>query len=163
MSAFTLGQDHIDLLVTIAMRIPGFNPKYIDVPKTADMLGQRLWNENYASVNFRYAEHTPVPEYHWQPVAELQDGNALQTHHILQILQAVHCYEYQSCEHTDWSDGIAFWCMTAIRAWCERELDNRQVRKIRQYPQSTELEYDGIRDAAWEWDRDHGFGSVTTT
>jgi hypothetical protein len=156
MSAFTLGSDHIDLLITVAMRIPGFNEKYINIPKTADLLGQDLLNENFASVNHRYSEQEPVPEYHWTPVAEVQAAE-LDALLLLQILNAVHCYEYQSCEHPAWTDSKAFWVSQAIAAWVETKLTEHKWPK-------THLTIDGDRPPAfepppymaWEWDRSKG-------
>lgn len=156
MSAFTLGSDHIDLLITAAMRIAGFIEQYINIPKTADLLGQDLLNENFASVNYRYSEEEPVPEYHWQPVAEIQ-AEKLSALTLLQILNAVHCYEYQSCEHPTWTDSKAFWVAQAIEAWCETKLTEAK------WPKTT-LPYDRDKPPAfrapeymaWEWTREKG-------
>lgn len=153
MSAFTLGSDHIDLLITAAMRIPGFKPQYTDIPKTADLLGQDLLRENFASVNYRYSEEEPVPEYHWTPV-ELPEE--LEARHFLQILQASYCYGYQTCEHPVWQDSRAFWVCQAIEAWAEKELQTRRWPKDAGNPRDG-LEYRGIHRMAWEWDREKGF------
>jgi hypothetical protein len=154
MSCFTLGTDHIDLLITVAMRIPGFNG-----PKTADLLGQDLLNENFASVNYRYDEEEPVPEYHWTPVAEVQEEQ-LPAHVLLQILNAAHCYDYQTCEHPAWSDSRAFWVSQAIQAWVEMKLTEHRWPKQpplgdrRGTPIFNPPEY-----VAWEWDRSKGFAA----
>jgi hypothetical protein len=159
MSAFTLGTDHIDLLITVAMRIPGFNEQVVNIPKTADLLGQDLVDENYASVNYRYASHddpeTP-PEYHWQPVAEVQ-AEKLSALLLLQIINAVNCYDYQTCEHPAWTDSKAFWVSQAIAAWCETKLTELKWPKVtlphvlNRPPAFEPPEY-----MAWEWDRTKG-------
>lgn len=163
MSAFTLGSDHIDLLITVAMRIPGFNGQYINIPKTADLLGQDLLNENFASVNYRYSEEEPVPEYHWTPVAEVQ-AEHLSGHVLMQILNAAHCYDYQTCEHPAWSDSRAFWVSQAIQAWVETRLTELKWPK-------TQPDHDRTRPpafyppmyVAWEWDRSKGFATGEKT
>lgn len=157
MSAFTLGSDHIDLLVTAAMRIPGFNAQYINIPKTADLLGQDLMNECFASVNHRYTEQEPVPEYHWTPVAEVRE-QVPEGHILLQILNAAHCYGYQSCEHPAWTDSKAFWVMQAIEQWCEAGLTALKWPKTQPPHDRTKPPAFYPPDyVAWEWTREHGF------
>lgn len=156
MSAFTLGSDHIDLLVTVAMRIPGFNAQYINIPKTADLLGQQLLNENFKSVNHRYTEEEAVPEYHWTPVTELQReqiGPLL----LLQVLNAVHCYEYQSCEHPGWTDSLAFWASVAIQNWVEMKLTELKWPKSHApHDRNRPPEFRPPEYMAWEWSREKG-------
>jgi hypothetical protein len=156
MSAFTVGKDHIDLLVTVAMRIPGFDPKFINIPLTGTRLGQTLWTENYASVNYRYAEDTPVPEYIWESVPEVAEGQELHVGHLLQILKAANVYEYQSMEHPGWSDSASFWVTHSIISWCGAELDKAGVRKIRTRSEDPPT-YEGYRLMGGEWDRSKGF------
>lgn len=156
MSAFTLGSDHIDLLITAAMRIPGFNEQYIDIPETADLLGQNLMNECFASVNYRYTEQEAVPEYHWTPVAEVQ-VEQLSALVLLQILNAVHCYEYQSCEHPAWTDSKAFWVAQAIEQWVECKLTELRWPKVHRHgDRSRPPAFDPPAYMAWEWTREKG-------
>lgn len=159
MSAFTLGTDHIDLLVTVAMKIPGFNEKYINIPKTADLLGQELLNECYRSVNYRYESHNDpetVPEYHWTPVAELQQEN-LSALLLLQVLNAVHCYSYQSCEHPDWTDSKSFWVSEAIENWVEKKLTELKWPKVHRHgDRDRPPAFDPPSYMAWEWTREKG-------
>jgi hypothetical protein len=157
MSAFTVGSDHIDLMVTVAMRIPGFTEQYVNIPETADRLGQMLTNENYKSVNYRYDEQEEVPEYHWTPVAELQ-RESLGQMLLLQILKAAHCYDYQSCEHAGWKDSHAFWVSQAIQMWTEARLIEMGVAKVRDPWDSKRPPAFFYPDyIAWEWDRVKGF------
>jgi hypothetical protein len=153
MSAWTVGQDHIDLMVTAAMRLAGWNEKYINVPKTADTLGQELWQENFDSVNFRYSEQEPVPEYHWTPVAEIQEGE-LTPAHLVQLISAADCYDYQSCEHPAWSDSKAYWVTQAIKAWAEARLVGLGWPKVRIHGGEN---WKGWAEAAWGWSREDGF------
>lgn len=155
MSAWTVGQDHIDLLVTAAMRMAGWNEKYINIPLTADMLGADLWKENYRSVNHRYEERKRTPAYHWTPVAEIQEGE-LRPEHLLQIVHAVNCYDYQSCEHPGWSDSKAYWVCQALRQWAEAQLTAMNWPKESRYG-GMDPDWKGLDAAAWGWDREHGF------
>lgn len=157
MSAFTVGSDHIDLMVTAAMKMAGWNEKYINIPKTADLLGQDLLNENYASVNHRYTEQEEVPAYSWTPVSEYQVGT-LSTMQLFQVLNAAHCYDYQSCEHPAWSDSKAYWTSQAIQFWVEKQLAERGLKKVRSgRPGDTSEQYPGMRASdgqiLWEWSR----------
>lgn len=82
--------------------------------------GQMLWNENVRSVRHRYPdsapgelpggiedgecgylyEHRPWRDPQWNPV---------------QVLKAIACLEYQSCEHQGWPDSEAFSFLEALR------------------------------------------------
>lgn len=158
MSAFTVNNDHIDLMVTAAVRLSGYNEKYVDIPKAADGLGRDLLAENFASVNFRYREETPVPEYSWTPVAEVQAEGDLPVPVLLQILRAAHCYDYQSCEHPAWEASKAHRASRYIQEWVEDQLTARRWPKdagMRSEPPTWRgLHRDGI---VWEWDRSRGF------
>lgn len=158
MSAFTLGTDHIDLMVTAAMRMAGWNEKYINIPETADLLGRDLLKENYASVNYRYDERKRGPRYSWTPVAEYQQKE-LTLVQLLQILNAARCYDYQSCEHPGWSDSKAYWASQAIQMWVEKQLVERgQVKQRSGYPGDVHEDYPGMRVhddvILWEWSRE---------
>lgn len=157
MSAWTVSSDHIDLLTTAAMRLADWNPQYINVPLTADTLGQDLWKENFDSVNYRYDDHEPVPEYHWTPVAELQEEE-LRPEVLVEVIAAAHCYSYQSCEHPAWSDSKAYWTSEAILHWAESKLHERSWPKS---PRHGEMDWHGRNVAAWGWDRDHGFPTAS--
>jgi hypothetical protein len=116
MSAFIVGTDHIDCLVSAAldagMHQSGFGI-YWDGERVewhnADSVGAALLRENIASVSHRYADHgtdnlpgpipNPIPEdYIYQPCLKVDAA---------QVLKAIDCYEYQSCEHPGWNDSEA--------------------------------------------------------
>lgn len=150
MSAFTVGSDHIDLMVTVAMGISRWSPQYVDLAKLGDELGRELWKENYDSVNHRYAEQEQVPEYSWRPVVEyVQD---LTDRQLVQVLKAAHCYDYQTCEHPGWKDSKAYWVSQAIQAWAERELYSRGVTQSAE--RFGEKCWPGEDEALWEWSRE---------
>lgn len=119
MSAFVVNEEHIRYLVNAGMSRSitkgyglswdydemeeGFGP---DADEHLNRIGAMLWQENYASVNHRYGEshdgwrlysHKREPSRHFDPV---------------QVLKAIACYEYQSCEHEGWK-------VSQARSFCE--------------------------------------------
>ncbi|MEA5456723.1 hypothetical protein SPF06_18525 [Sinomonas sp. JGH33] len=158
MSAWIVSQDHIDLMVTVALRIAEFNPRYVDVAAAGDALGTDLWEENHRSVNHRYSESTPTPAYSWTPVADVEGGAPLVGAHLVQILKAVHCYDYQTCEHPEWTSSKAFYVSRTIEQWAERQLGamdwpEDEATVFPDHPPR----WRGMDDAAWGWDRENGF------
>lgn len=116
MSAFIVGTDHIDYLVAAAIdtsgRLGGFGVYWAGeriASHTADVVGAALLAENIASVSYRYADEgtgnlpgpipNPVPaDYVYRPFLQVDAA---------QVLKAIDCYEYQSCEHPGWHDAEA--------------------------------------------------------
>ena len=127
MSAFLVDRAHIDLLVFAALRFEvrwqrtetqwkhgvalHLTPRVTF--ETAEKVGRMLWRENVRSLRFRYPDHKlRAPRY-------LFDANALVRLDVwlarpadrklyAEILKAVHCYDYQSCEHDGWGKSEAF-------------------------------------------------------
>lgn len=91
---------------------------------TADAVGQMLADENYRSVNHRYAEDE-------DPEGFFAFDRAPVSVDPVQALKAIRCYEYQSCEHPEWENSEA-------RAFC----DALRLRMINKLP--------GYEEAAWE-------------
>ncbi len=125
MSAFIVANEHIAAMIHTAINgtsdsrpahpqasafagsFSWYNPQHrrevLDLG-SADQVGQMLLNENHASVNARYNEDEQPEEYrHVPPARKLTTAEAH---------KAIHCYEYQSCEHKGWKDSSA-------RAFCE--------------------------------------------
>jgi len=94
MSAWILSKHHIDAILTAyknwSIDRPGF--------EALDTLGQKLTNENYKSVNHRYGEEKKPPEYKFE---------VTKPYNPLQIVKAIHCLDYQSCEHPGWARSKA--------------------------------------------------------
>jgi hypothetical protein len=153
MSAFILGKDHIDYLVTAAIDL-GTNGWYgvyfttwgvrcrVDIT-SCDTVGTMLIKENIASVQYRYhgesLDTLPGPidktelldyEYHrFRPF----DGHDIDT--IAQVVKAVACYEYQACEHPEWEDsGAKRVCDAIVKGYIMR--------------------LPGYEDAQWEVERE---------
>lgn len=102
MSAFLVDKAHIDVIVGTAARW-----RVIQVDE-CDLIGGGLWTENARSVQARYAgllnddedaELGATRYYTWQP-----RGRVLAP---VEMLKALGCLEYQSCEHADWNSSPA--------------------------------------------------------
>ncbi len=103
---------------------------------TPDSLGRLLWDENVRSVSYRYPDDRPhdLPgpaDAPWlgEYTARTADLNfAIRTGRIrlADIVEAVACYRYQSCEHPEWHDSVAAsFCeeleAEALRIYARRE------------------------------------------
>lgn len=138
MSAYIVGKDHIDLLVSATVEAghnglrwyPVDNLRGLDLDdvhylrrdanaETADRIGAMLIGENIESVRFRYPDDTdeelPGPTvrhwkrpYTWEPVPA-----PLYT--AADVVMAVDGYEYQACEHPRWPVSEARLFCDALR------------------------------------------------
>jgi hypothetical protein len=124
MSAFVVSKAHIDFLIRAGLELDtrhrlswfdsvakpvwvpgGENPDYLERmgaarrelrPDTADQVGRMIWAENHRSVSYRYDEAQVCPDYSF--VFHLRPRRL----DPVQVLKALRCYEYQSCECPDW-------------------------------------------------------------
>lgn len=105
MSAFMVGNGHIDVLVNAIAQygITSKDARRLDYRA----LGQLLWDENARSVDHRYQETNPRDRY----VLHTTEGDL----DPVAVLKAVDCYIYQSCEHPGWEDSDAHTWMTRLR------------------------------------------------
>lgn len=114
MSAWIVSRAHIDVLVQALTADAGLTPG------NPDEIGRTLWTENLRSVAHLYPRdgdgERPGPidfkdadaeTYTYrEPSKVIEDGG---------ILNAAHCYAYQSCEHPGWADSIpAKWMTTLV-------------------------------------------------
>lgn len=128
MSAFVVGTKHIDYLVQAALlynRGPvGSNIEWAGKRVRSGILnevGAGLLAENIKSVAYRYGstENLPGPvplptpdTYQLRPVAHIDP---------VQVIKAIHCYEYQSCEHDRWAGSPAWkFCRELLAATTRR-------------------------------------------
>ena len=88
--------------------------------ETASLVGAMLWAENRRSVDHRYDEEEledcyEFAEYH---------GHYRQHGEIkpVDVLSALRCYEYQSCEHPEWEASEAHAFCEALRQLAIRSL-----------------------------------------
>ena len=101
MSAFICDMQTIDCIVTGMERYEVLSLAQdvmrgmvlIDSQKIKNAIGQKLLNENYRSVNYRYQESDIPPKYKWNELPHCTDGD---------ILGCIDCYEYQACETDDY-------------------------------------------------------------
>ena len=76
-------------------------------------IGQKLVDENFRSVNYRYTEQVEPEQFKLMVL--------LRTKYTpVAIIKACDCYNYQSCETRDWQETEAYAIMTALR---ERAID----------------------------------------
>jgi len=119
MSAFNIDHEHINVLVWAGLKDPRLGPLrwYWGTPtistelhpETAAATGQMLLDANADTLGHLYSDHGPYPAYTYR--APL--------HHSwteLEILNALHCYRYNSCEHPGWEDSPARAFVDALEA-----------------------------------------------
>lgn len=100
MSAWVVQQGHIDVLVN------GLAQYRLITPTDMRAVGQMLLHENYLSVNARYGEDDPTPSYQLRVTEASLDPR--------HVVAAIHCYEYQTCEHNGWAESDAHALMLAL-------------------------------------------------
>lgn len=130
MSAFVVGTDHIDYLVQAAIcygrgGYVSYGQRRVGLD-IADEVGADLLRENILSVMYRYPDSavdnlpgpipTPRPDeyrYHEGGLPKLEP---------VQVLQAIACYGYQSCEHPGWEASEAYRFCEHLKAAAIRQL-----------------------------------------
>lgn len=87
----------------------------------ADEVGRMLWQENYASICARYPDCAtgrglPGPAGLTKEEINAYEWTTPKTRMTpVEILKAVDCYAYQSCEHDEWEQGAAYAFCEALR------------------------------------------------
>ncbi|MGD9622373.1 MAG: hypothetical protein AB7G47_20310 [Mycolicibacterium sp.] len=130
MSAFVVHPEHINVLIWAGLR-PAINSNaeltwHYGNPtfqgrldhSTRNDIGRMLLAENVASINYRYNEDHPVPDYTYQPPQHTTWSPG-------ELLNAIHAYEHQACEHPEWSTSSA-------HQFC-RALERHVMRRIPGY------------------------------
>lgn len=137
MSAYLVHSDQIDLLVSagLARLIPHGCNIYSSVSEgasvnqhaeltveTATKFGKMLWAENLLSIHHRYPDTisnpdrmpcngpTNVAAYKFNPVGPTSLLTGIPRADVVAagvLVNAIHGYEYQSCEHPDWQGSLA--------------------------------------------------------
>jgi hypothetical protein len=110
MSAFIVNHKHIDALVSAMLDAhmsywDGHNRVYV-TRANAEEIGRILLEENVRSVLYRYGGRIGDDEK--QAAASYCFVYALRSRSPVQIIKAVHCLDYQSCETTDWETTLAW-------------------------------------------------------
>ena len=107
MSAYMVDREHIKYLVHAALKWG-----VIREPARAAEWAQRLWDENKASILYRYPDCKEDESRMPGTVGETYDfGDWPQElppyRDAVQVIKACHCYEYQACEHPGWETSLA--------------------------------------------------------
>jgi hypothetical protein len=110
MSAFIVSNEHINALVSymVTKQISYWNEQE-RVPVTrfnAEEVGRILLNENVRSVNHRY--HGEIEEDEKNASCAYTFRYRPMPISAVQIIKAVHCLDYQSCETDDWETTLAY-------------------------------------------------------
>lgn len=124
MSAYVVSRAHIRFLVDAAMcfRADRHGPfrwyhageSHLLTRETEDATGLMLWNENVKSVSYRYQgeseETLPGPCYDGPRYGYEHPCRGETLHKSIKptdVLKAIACYEYQTCEHPEWPESEA--------------------------------------------------------
>ena len=135
MSAFVVSHAHIDALVW-ARREYFRDGAVGTLAHTTDTdLGRALLRENMISTACRYPDYADMQVDEPKLAAYVYLWPTRHYSHA-EILKAIHCYEYQACEHGD------AWETSDARAYC-RKLESKIVRAL-----------PGYDKAAWSIDDD---------
>lgn len=113
MSAHVVGNHHISAMLVAARKMPynmGPNYRYggdaVFFHGNETAIGQKLLDENYRSVNYRYGEEDEAPKFkmildrQWEPV---------------ELIKLCDCYIYQTCETPDFRETEAWAIVQALR------------------------------------------------
>ena len=127
MSAFIVGHDHIDALLTFALDSRRNGPvSYVTnnicvriTKENVTEIGRHLLTENERSVRYRYPDYGPLcaenaENYKFRPWTQPLTA--------LSILKACDCFDYQACETGDYWQSLAYTIIDAIRARAIRRL-----------------------------------------
>ena len=112
MSAYIVEESHIRFLVQSALTLSHNGMRFGSrrvTDETADAVGQMLWDENAKSVNARYPRDSQTVGTYTHHYCNLPVRS-------VEVLKALDCYEYQSCEHDGWESSDAHAFCKALRA-----------------------------------------------
>ena len=149
MSAYIVSKSHINALVQAGLR-SGMRARFTWYTRdedgnltrmelrhdNADAVGQMLLDENIKSVSSRYPSDrlSELPgrtnseylmPFEWKPFVKQPTP--------LEAIKLIRCYEYQSCEHTEWDTSEAKQFCDCLKDWLISDLP-------------------GYDDAPWEWE-----------
>ncbi len=108
MSAFIVSREMIDFIVNqSAIMSDGRGTSKDELTR----IGQMLWNENIRSVHCRYPnddiEKLPASRGDYPFKYDNKGSKPQYAPLALALIKAVECYQYQSCECSDWRDSAA--------------------------------------------------------
>ena len=129
MSAYIVTEDHIIYLVAAALsnrinkasrgRFTWWHNHTKEIsqydPEGAAALASELWQENVKSVNHRYPNDTQELDLFTICPRKLDDMFHAWDFDPIQVLKAISCLDYQSCEHTEWETSSAHAFLDALK------------------------------------------------
>jgi len=104
-----------------------------DIEKLVEV-AQMLWDENKKSINARYHDTVDNPDNMPGAIGEdyIIRPEDFRLHWFdydpVQVMKAIHCYEYQSCEHKEWKDSEAIIFI--------RRLENKAISALPGYDEA---------------------------
>ena len=119
MSAYIVSDNTISGMLLAAAREISERPYYywngqaIFFKGNFTEIGQKLVDENYRSINYRYSEKSKPHEYKPKHLAPLSS---------IEIIKLCNCYSYQTCETDDWRQTEAWEIMHTLRSMATRAL-----------------------------------------
>lgn len=120
MSAYLCDFYHISALaVAIHQKL-----RFTDQQKVED-IADRLYAENCKSVAFRYPEGSIPEEFVIEPEPFVFDRRAYRyttRHSTVELIKAIHCFEYQACKHPGWEQGLVHYWLRDLQSHLMREL-----------------------------------------
>jgi hypothetical protein len=128
MSAFVVGHDHIDGLLTWAIdqKVSYYwaNQRIEITDKNASKIGRTLLKENERSVGHRYNETDPteMPGTRGQYAADYIYRRFMPPIKAVSILKACDCFDYQACETDDWEQSQAWLIIHTISKFAGRRV-----------------------------------------
>lgn len=128
MSAFVVGYDHIDGLLTWAIdqKVSYYwnNQRTEITRENASKIGRILLKENERSVGHRYPDckddPTEMPGTCGQEAADYIYRRFEAPLTAVSIIKACDCLDYQSCEHDEWEQSEAWRIMYTIHKFAGR-------------------------------------------
>jgi hypothetical protein len=121
MSAYMVGYDHIDALLSFASTprhgstsyyVPDEGQTYITTANATE-IGRILLRENERSINARYPDQIDMVD---EPAENYVFKSWPAPLSAVSILKACSCFDYQACETDDYDKSLAWTIINAIRA-----------------------------------------------
>lgn len=116
MSAFIVGHDHIDALLTFATAEQATSNGVEITTANATEIGRILLTENERSVSHRYPGDGDLPGTIGEEAAGYTFRPVTGVLAPLVILKACECFDYQSCETDDYRESEACRIVDVIRS-----------------------------------------------
>lgn len=108
MSAFLVSKAHIDALVFARSVCDGPGAVRTARELSDDELGRKFLRENMLSLASRYndpVDEAEIRRYRYDYMAGARVASANGAPRVVALIKAFHCFEYQACEHREWSES----------------------------------------------------------